>query len=763
MPIKKILKILLQPSELIYDEMMKDLIKQSWDTPITIVKVYNFLKSKIDEIAQNEVKTMKMLLLLHAFIFKGSQNTLIVFLKDGTDQNSVNLLLEIILKSFSNRKESIIFKYAYFIYIKFNLHLKNIKVLQNNFSVTKIDLIHNYENLLSPKVFSDLFSFLKFSFTMFLSLRKFWFDYFFKNFIVSFYKELLGLMGLLSNMTIYLLFGLNILEGNNDLPNKVRNDISEMLDEFLELFDFMAMAMNIYVEQVRRLKFENFGFFKIKKNLPETFEQVKLKMKQKIEETSEEVNTKFFSMNFLNNLLRMNEANGSITNPTELNKDIPSSKVKSTFVAILTKLSENRSSFKNLLIGIGKTVPKCRFWYEQNVKLITKGLFTNQGDLNTNMVESGVIQNKINANQGQIKDMGTQTEPVKIPRPDKPMTPEEIEKNNKRVDEKLKIGKNVKNTGSGGNELEEDIIINGININNFILDEFKRTLDAWIIDFSELKFDELIASGSTCQVHKGMYKNMKVAIKKLLTPGNEKKIKFMKEFKRELSLLISLPHHPNLLTLMGFCIKGNNIYLVTEFCEGGTLFDILYRNQLEVKLTFKQKVKILLDVTRGMQFLHQLKRQIIHRDLKSLNILIDRKIVKGSLNFQAKIADFGLARSFENPEEFITKRMGTFHWMAPEIFSDKPYTTKTDVYAFSIILWEIFAEKTPYYHLDIPTKIIKYVYYDNGRPFIEECKFEERFKKDMIELIKINWDKNDVNRQEFDEIYGVLDRIYQNC
>ena len=764
MSVKKILKILLQPSELIYDNMLKDLVKQSWDVPMTIVKVYNFVKGRIDEIVQSEIKTMKLLLILHTFIFKGSQNSLIVFLKDSNEQNSVNLILETIMKAYSNKKQSLIFKYTYFLYIKFNMQLKLIKVLNNNFSVSKKNLIYNFEKLLAPEVFADLFDFLKLTFLLFLSLRKFSFDYYYRSFIVAFFKELTALLGLLSNMTIYILFGLTVVEKTKSMSSGEIKKVEKQLMEFLETFDFMAMVLNIYVEQARRLKYESFRFFKIKKNLPETFEIIRMKMNKNISSDPSTMNSKFFTRNFLNDLLKMGDSVGDNEEPPS-EREIQNLDTKVIFTRIIPRFIEKSHLFSKLVLDVGSIVPKARRWYEQNVKLITGGMQTSRNDLQTNMLTAALINPPENEKRSG-NTMSTQTEAIDLPKQDRTTTKEELERNlerdKKKVNQKMKVAEKGVTKGSSTEPSEGDIVINGLNVNQFILSEFKRSLDAWIIDYDQLKFEELIASGSTCTVHKGVYKNMKVAIKRLLTPNSHDSVKFMKEFKRELSLLISLPHHPNLLTLIGFCIKANNIFLVTEFCEGGTLFDILYRKHIDRKLTFKQKVKILLDVTRGMQFLHQLKRQIIHRDLKSLNILIDKKIKDDSLDFQAKIADFGLARSFDNPTDFVTKRMGTFHWMAPEIFSDKPYNTKTDMYAFAIIVWEIFAEKTPYYHLDSPTKIIKYVYYDNGRPYIDDCEFDDRFKKDIVELVKRNWDKSGGNRQEFEEVYKVLERVLQN-
>ena len=122
-------------------------------------------------------------------------------------------------------------------------------------------------------------------------------------------------------------------------------------------------------------------------------------------------------------------------------------------------------------------------------------------------------------------------------------------------------------------------------IENFIMNEFSISASEWIVDFNELEFGKLIATGSTCHVYQAFYKNVPVAIKKLLKPENESKIKFLKEFKREISLLISLPSHPSLLNLIGFCIEDGVVYLLTEFCQGGTLFDILYRRSLGFKIS----------------------------------------------------------------------------------------------------------------------------------------------------------------------------------
>lgn len=104
------------------------------------------------------------------------------------------------------------------------------------------------------------------------------------------------------------------------------------------------------------------------------------------------------------------------------------------------------------------------------------------------------------------------------------------------------------------------------------------------------------------------------AIKKLKGDVDQK---FMKEFKRELSVMLRIRPHPNLVNLIGVCDENNQLILVTEFCNGGTLFSLLHK-QRKIPLSTKQKKKIMVDVARGMIFLHENNTPVIHRDLKSL-------------------------------------------------------------------------------------------------------------------------------------------------
>jgi len=158
--------------------------------------------------------------------------------------------------------------------------------------------------------------------------------------------------------------------------------------------------------------------------------------------------------------------------------------------------------------------------------------------------------------------------------------------------------------------------------------------------------------------------------------------------------------HPNIVSVYGACLRKPRIGVIMEYCVNGALTSFIEGK----KLKWERKLQILIDVARGMQFLHS--KNVIHRDLKSDNILLDDHMV-------AKLVDFGLARIKQLDQASsnmkMTTRVGTSNYMAPELVLNNDqltYDEKCDVYSFAIVMFELLADTTePYgkgeYHVEL--------------------------------------------------------------
>ena len=111
--------------------------------------------------------------------------------------------------------------------------------------------------------------------------------------------------------------------------------------------------------------------------------------------------------------------------------------------------------------------------------------------------------------------------------------------------------------------------------------------------------------------------------------------------------------HPNLVLFMGATADEGHPVIVTEFCHGGTLFEVLHEKKKSIPhITFRQRHKMALDIAKGMHFMHTLKPPLMHRDLKSLNLLLSEK-VKGPHDYiNVKVTDFGLTRHLSEENNF---------------------------------------------------------------------------------------------------------------
>ncbi|CAK74126.1 unnamed protein product (macronuclear) [Paramecium tetraurelia] len=277
-----------------------------------------------------------------------------------------------------------------------------------------------------------------------------------------------------------------------------------------------------------------------------------------------------------------------------------------------------------------------------------------------------------------------------------------------------------------------------------------KNVSEWMINHDQLKLETLIGTGSSCTVYKGYLRGGEVAIKKMkIQQLNEN---HLKEFRREISALVTIKRHQNLVQLLGISQKEDELYIVTEYCAGGTLFDLLHRKK-HLEISWQLRIKMAIQIADGMLHLHKLNPPLIHRDLKSLNLLLEQSYDQNRINI--KIADFGLARVQADNGEQMTGVLGTFHWMAPEVFQNVPYTIKADVYSYAIVLWEICCRETPYKQLSTnPPAIMKLVAVDNGRPDLSLIQVGcPIFMKEL--MIKC-WDKDPTKRPTFQEVSQYL-------
>lgn len=206
-----------------------------------------------------------------------------------------------------------------------------------------------------------------------------------------------------------------------------------------------------------------------------------------------------------------------------------------------------------------------------------------------------------------------------------------------------------------------------------------RELAAATANFREIN---LIGEGGFGRVYKGRLESGQiVAVKQLNHDG----IQGFQEFIVEV-LMLSLLHHPNLVTLIGYCTDGDQRLLVYEYMQMGSLEDHLFDLEPgKEPLSWSARMKIAVGAARGLEYLHcKANPPVIYRDLKSGNILLDA-------DFNPKLSDFGLAKLGPVGEKthVSTRVMGTYGYCAPEYAMSGKLTPKSDIYSFGVVMLEI--------------------------------------------------------------------------
>uniref|UniRef100_A0A1D1Z628 non-specific serine/threonine protein kinase n=1 Tax=Anthurium amnicola TaxID=1678845 RepID=A0A1D1Z628_9ARAE len=262
--------------------------------------------------------------------------------------------------------------------------------------------------------------------------------------------------------------------------------------------------------------------------------------------------------------------------------------------------------------------------------------------------------------------------------------------------------------------------------------------DVWEIDIRLLKFGNIVASGSYGDLFRGTYCSQDVAIK-VLKP-ERLNAEMQQEFAQEVYIMRKVRHR-NVVQFIGACTRAPNLCIVTEFMFGGSIYDFLHKQKGMFKLPALLRVAI--DVSKGMNYLHQ--NNIIHRDLKAANLLMDEYEV-------VKVADFGVARVIAQ-SGVMTAETGTYRWMAPEVIEHKPYDHKADVFSFGVVLWELLTARLPYEYIT-PLQAAVGVVQKGLRPTIPKNTDPK-----LTELLERCWQQDPSLRPDFSEILDILQLI----
>ncbi|XP_011003101.1 PREDICTED: dual specificity protein kinase shkB-like isoform X2 [Populus euphratica] len=283
---------------------------------------------------------------------------------------------------------------------------------------------------------------------------------------------------------------------------------------------------------------------------------------------------------------------------------------------------------------------------------------------------------------------------------------------------------------------EQDQI--GISLVSNLMNVPADSIDVWEIDARQLIYEKKIANGSSGDLYKGTFCSQDVAIKVLR--GEHLNNKLQSEFDQEVFIMRKV-RHKNVVKFIGACTRPPSLCIITEFMSGGSMYDFLHKQKGSLNL--QSLLRVAIDVSKGMHCLHQ--NNIVHRDLKSANLLMDE-------NGVAKVADFGVAR-VQDHSGVMTAETGTYRWMAPEVIEHKPYDHKADVFSFGIVLWELLTGKLPYEHLS-PLQAAVGVVQQGLRPSIPSHSHPK-----LAELLERCWQQDPSLRPDFSEILELLQQL----
>ena len=306
------------------------------------------------------------------------------------------------------------------------------------------------------------------------------------------------------------------------------------------------------------------------------------------------------------------------------------------------------------------------------------------------------------------------------------------------------------------------------NTENVLYNYLISSLPFYNLNSNDLKYDlnDIIYFYDNCTLYKGKYFHNNVCIKEI------KNINYLPEseldkIKNEINISILL-HHKNIVNTLGYSFnqKRTKIFIISEYMKNKSLKSFIDSNKGNISLN--QKLLFIYEISLAIEFMHSRNYKILHRDIKSSNVLLDD-------NFHCKLCDFGMSKYYNCNNEFNSKKedsnnmntnyqtnsQSTLFWMSPEYLCDGIINEKSDIYSFGILTWEIFMEDTnPYKNININDYILgnKEIVY-NKRPIIDEKYFKECPKiKDLMQQM---WNQDYNQRPDIGFIIDELEYLNQ--
>ena len=274
------------------------------------------------------------------------------------------------------------------------------------------------------------------------------------------------------------------------------------------------------------------------------------------------------------------------------------------------------------------------------------------------------------------------------------------------------------------------------------------------LNMKDIELISIIGGGAFGQVWKGVWQGTPVAVKVLSSAcQTDVPASVIQAFQDEVQMLARL-RHPNICLFLGACLEPPCRTIVTEIVSRGSLWDALRTPHL-----FEERgrgdifhwpwwtIRRVLDGTcRGLVYLHGNKPPIIHRDLKSANLLLDD-------SFNVKICDFGLAR-LRDFTSTMTANVGTAQWTAPEVLAGKEYNESADMYSLGIVAWELLTGRCPYDHTNNQVEIAVNVAHHKIRPTLSD-----RCPKQVRDYIENCWSDDPKSRMSAREALKQLETV----